>query len=106
MPGFDPEATAPVSHPSTDSRSDRSIRGNPSVPSAPAARPAADHSGGATPAAERTAARPSPPPKPPASDLSMLPDVTTDERDLGWGEPPEPSDDDRYLREVPPHHGN
>jgi hypothetical protein len=36
----------------------------------------------------------------------VLPDVTTDERDLGWGELPEPSDDDRYLREVPPHHGS
>jgi hypothetical protein len=36
----------------------------------------------------------------------VLPDVTTDERDLGWGELPEPGDDDRYLREVPPHHGS
>jgi hypothetical protein len=35
----------------------------------------------------------------------VLPDITTDERDLGWGELPESSDDDRYLREVPPHHG-
>jgi hypothetical protein len=36
----------------------------------------------------------------------LLPDVTADERDPGWGEPPEPDDDDRYLREVPPHHGS
>jgi hypothetical protein len=62
----------------------------------------------AAPDAERTAAPPSraPSPKPPAADPSVLPDVTTDERDLGWGELPEPSDDDRYLREVPPHHGS
>lgn len=42
----------------------------------------------------------------PADDRPMLPDVTTDERDLGWGESPETDDDDRYLREVPPHHGS
>jgi hypothetical protein len=35
----------------------------------------------------------------------LLPDVTADERDLGWGERPDPDDDDRLLREVPPHHG-
>lgn len=59
---------------------------------------------------------PAPPPDgPPASgsddrpatdDRPVLPDVTADERDLGWGESPEPDDDDRYLREVPPHHGS
>jgi hypothetical protein len=36
----------------------------------------------------------------------VLPDVSADDRDLGWGELPEPADDDRYLREVPPHHGS
>ena len=108
MPGFDPEATAPVSRRSADSRPDRSVRGNPSEPSPPTANPAADHPAVATPDAEGTAAPPSPAPtsKPPTSDPSVLPDVTTDERDLGWGELPEPSDDDRYLREVPPHHGS
>jgi hypothetical protein len=35
----------------------------------------------------------------------VLPDTTADERDIGWGDLPEESDDDRYLREVPPHHG-
>jgi hypothetical protein len=35
----------------------------------------------------------------------VLPDVTEDERDLGWGDATDPDDDDRYLREVPPHHG-
>ena len=35
----------------------------------------------------------------------LLSDVTADERDVGWGEVPERDDDERYLREVPPHHG-
>jgi len=35
----------------------------------------------------------------------VLPDTTSDERDLGWGDLPEPDDDERLLREVPPHHG-
>ena len=108
MPGFDPEATAPVSRPSADSRSDRDVRSDPSEPSPPAANPAAGHPAAATPDAERTAAPllPAPTSEPPTSDPSVLPDVTTDERDLGWGELPEPNDDDRYLREVPPHHGS
>ena len=32
-----------------------------------------------------------------------------DDRDVGWGEAPDPSgrdDDERLLREVPPHHGD
>jgi len=108
MPGFDPESTAPVSRTSADQRSDRSVRNDPSAPSPPAAEPVADDPAGATPDAARTAAPRSraPTPEPPASDPPVLPDVTTDERDLGWGELPEPSDDDRYLREVPPHHGS
>jgi hypothetical protein len=34
-------------------------------------------------------------------------DVSDDDRDLGWGEPPPVSgrDDEWYLRERPPHHG-
>jgi len=35
----------------------------------------------------------------------VLPDTTSDERDVGWGDLPEPDDDERLLREVPPHHG-
>jgi hypothetical protein len=35
----------------------------------------------------------------------VLPDITSDEQDVGWGELPEPDDDERLLREVPPHHG-
>jgi hypothetical protein len=36
----------------------------------------------------------------------VLPDVTSDEQDVGWGDPPDPDDDERLLREVPPHHGS
>jgi hypothetical protein len=36
----------------------------------------------------------------------VLPTVTDDERDIGWGGAPEPDDDERLLREVPPHHGS
>jgi hypothetical protein len=41
----------------------------------------------------------------PVDDRPLLPDVTADERDVGWGDPYERDDDERYLREVPPHHG-
>jgi hypothetical protein len=37
---------------------------------------------------------------------SVLPDITSDEQDVGWGDLPEPDDDERLLREVPPHHGS
>jgi hypothetical protein len=36
----------------------------------------------------------------------VLPDITSDERDVGWGEVPESDDDERLLRDVPPHHGS
>jgi hypothetical protein len=36
----------------------------------------------------------------------VLPTVSEDERDVGWGETPERDDDERLLREVPPHHGS
>jgi hypothetical protein len=36
----------------------------------------------------------------------VLPDITRDEQDVGWGDPREPDDDERLLREVPPHHGS
>jgi len=36
-------------------------------------------------------------------DEPVLPDVTRDERDTGWGD--EPADDDqRFLDDRPPHH--
>ena len=78
--------------------------GRPPV-SAPADRPDA---------ARRTDERPEPAgraderpvvPDVTAEERPALPDVTTDERGVGWGDPYEQDDDERYLREVPPHHG-
>jgi hypothetical protein len=40
------------------------------------------------------------------SNRPVLPDVTSDEQDVGWGDRPEPDDDERLLRDVPPHHGS
>ena len=42
----------------------------------------------------------------PPSTGPVLPTVTDDEQDVGWGEAPEPDDDERLRREVPPHHGS
>ena len=42
----------------------------------------------------------------PPSDRPLLPDVTDDESDVGWGDAPAPDEDERLLREVPPHHGS
>ena len=42
----------------------------------------------------------------PPSTGPVLPTVTDDERDVGWGESVEPDDDERLRREVPPHHGS
>lgn len=39
-------------------------------------------------------------------DGPVLPDVTSDEREVGWGDLPERDGDERLLREVPPHHGS
>lgn len=41
----------------------------------------------------------------------LLPDVTSDESDAGWGDEPaaaerDPDDLERFLRDVPPHHGS
>lgn len=72
-------------------------------PESPA--PATPHPEGPT-QGETTAPAPADPGgRPEWVDRPVLPDVTSDERDVGWGDLPEPSDDDRYLREVPPHHG-
>jgi hypothetical protein len=35
----------------------------------------------------------------------VLPDRTTDETNLGWGDESSGYDDDWYLNERPPHHG-
>jgi hypothetical protein len=42
-------------------------------------------------------------PKPPA-DEPELPEVTRDERRVGWGEDDAQRSDEWYLRERPPHH--
>jgi hypothetical protein len=34
----------------------------------------------------------------------VLPDVSRDETDVGWGDEPGERDDDWYRRERPPHH--
>jgi hypothetical protein len=56
-------------------------------------------------AEERPAHRPRIARRPPSTG-PVLPTVTDDERDIGWGEAPEPEDDERLRREVPPHHGS
>jgi hypothetical protein len=38
-------------------------------------------------------------------DSPVLPDITSDEQDAGWGDEPTRRDDDWYLSERPPHHG-
>jgi hypothetical protein len=56
-------------------------------------------------AEERPANRPRIARRPPSTG-PVLPNVTDDERDVGWGETTEPDDDERLRREVPPHHGS
>ena len=94
MPGFDPEATLP-----------------PRRPAAPPSPLGPTQAGAAAPAPEEQArpgdpaTRPEDRRSPARPDRPVLPDITSDERDIGWGDLPEPGDDDRYLREIPPHHG-
>lgn len=47
---------------------------------------------------------PDPENRPPERDEPVLPDVSRDETDLGWGDEPAQRDDDWYRREKPPHH--
>jgi hypothetical protein len=45
------------------------------------------------------------PAKPPAPDQRpVLPERSSDETDAGWGERPEPDDDERLRQERPPHY--
>lgn len=90
MLSSEPEDAAPAGRPSSDPRPD----GRSSHHAATDAS-----SAGVDTASDRSAEGGRP-------ESAVLPDVTTDECDIGWGEVPEPSDDDRYLREVPPHHGS
>jgi hypothetical protein len=47
----------------------------------------------------------SPKAEPPAPDARpVLPQRGSDETDAGWGERPEPDDDERLREERPPHH--
>jgi hypothetical protein len=39
-----------------------------------------------------------------APDEPVLPDVSRDELDVGWGDEPADRDDEWYRRERPPHH--
>jgi len=39
-------------------------------------------------------------------DQPVLPDVSRDETDVGWGDDPRERDADWYRRERPPHHGD
>jgi hypothetical protein len=52
------------------------------------------------------ASRDEQPPTRRPDDEPILPDVTRDEREVGWGDDPESGrrDDDWYRREKPPHH--
>jgi hypothetical protein len=43
-------------------------------------------------------------PRRPVDSARLLPDVSADETDEGWGELPDRTDDDRLLGELPPHH--
>ena len=71
-----------------------------SEPDTPAVTP-----GGRDGAPSTQASRPRIARRPPSTG-PVLPNVTDDERDVGWGETPEPDDDERLRREVPPHHGS
>ena len=45
-------------------------------------------------------------PKPPATTSGgqpLLPSRSSDETDVGWGERPEPDDEDRLRQDRPPH---
>jgi hypothetical protein len=45
-----------------------------------------------------------PPARRPRAEEPVLPDVSRDETDVGWGDEPSERDDDWYRRERPPHH--
>lgn len=43
-------------------------------------------------------------PRRPSRDRPVLPEVSSDELDVGWGDEPPERDDEWYRRERPPHH--
>jgi hypothetical protein len=42
-------------------------------------------------------------PRPPVDDAPLIPDRSADDSDTGWGDERSESNDDRLLRDVPPH---
>jgi signal peptidase II len=74
-----------------------------------AAGPAPVQPASVQPASMLAGVNPANPPDPPAPDRAEEPVVPTQSRedtDAGWGEVPEPSDDDRFYRDRPPHWGS
>jgi hypothetical protein len=56
-------------------------------------------------AGDEANSNPTPDPRPGQRDDPVLPDVSSDELDVGWGDEPAERDDEWYRRERPPHHG-
>lgn len=42
--------------------------------------------------------------EPSGYDDQVVPEQSSDDTDLGWGAAPEPEDDERLIREKPPHY--
>jgi hypothetical protein len=59
---------------------------------------------GQLPVSEDDRKRPAPRPRARKSEDPVLPEVSRDETDVGWGDEPRERDDDWYRRERPPHH--
>jgi signal peptidase II len=68
---------------------------------------AATASAGPVPHASMLAAvNPANPPDPDRAEEPVIPSKSREDTDAGWGEVPEPNDDDRYYRDRPPHWGS
>ena len=52
------------------------------------------------------AVNPANPPDPDRAEEPVIPSKSREDTDAGWGEMPEPSDDDRFYRDRPPHWGS
>ena len=52
------------------------------------------------------AVNPANPPDPDRAEEPVIPSKSREDTDAGWGELPEPSDDDRFYRDRPPHWGS
>jgi hypothetical protein len=49
---------------------------------------------------------PANPPDPDRAEEPVVPPQSREDTDADWGEVPEPSDDDRYYQDRPPHWGS